>query len=124
MNVVPLRTRPLLLKEQGWLVGAQAMPSENDRNNDQYRQRHEDQYNRRDQNGQPKNVADIFWRMGYDINNAEDLKRLAADFRWVSDEREKASERWPHRFTLYVSIVTALIGSAATAVMQWLVNRH
>lgn len=133
--IIPLHNIPSpkeALPDGGDWVGAEAMPSDDDRN------RRED-YGRHDQSSRPKNVADLFWRMGFDINESRDLRRLhdafnwlmeeqkraeerAAAFRWLAEEKRKADERWPHRFTIIVAVCTAFMGAIATGAMQWLMN--
>lgn len=92
------------------------------------------EYDREDpygQQGRPKNVVEFFWRLGYDLNNHDDFRRLADNFRWIERAREeaerdqaRAEERRPRRFNAAMGIFAAVVGSALTAVISWFLSKH
>lgn len=74
--------------------------------------------------GRPKNVVDFFWRLGYDLNNHDDFRRLADDFRWMANERRRAEESKPRRFSAAMTVLAAILGASATAVISWFLGKH
>ena len=97
------------------------------------------EYSRRGQSSGPRNIADLFWRMGYNINSDADLSKLAEEFRWLRverarterdaeeieadrrwlrDEREKAEKRSATGLSMFIAFGAAVAGGIITWVLS------
>ena len=82
-------------------------------------------YNRRRVEPQRiNNLPDFFFRIGYDIGDPEEVRRLAEDLRWVSERREASEKRWAFRNRAIWALILAALGPPITVVAQWFVNRY
>lgn len=62
----------------------------------------------------------IFFRLGYDLSSPEEMRRLEQNLRWAEEHR-----RWEVKRSASVSratwlLVSAFLGSAATAIADYL----
>ena len=83
-----------------------------------------DDYNRRRVEPQQRNLADLFFRLGCDINDPDEIRSLAEDLRWIREKREAAEKRWAFRNRTVLAIIGAVIGPPLTVAIQWFVNRY
>lgn len=67
-------------------------------------------------------TRDIFFRIGYDITDADDLRRLADDLRWASEKREASEQRSLATTKTFWVLVAGAVGPVVTLVFQWIVK--
>jgi hypothetical protein len=68
-------------------------------------------------------LAHVFLQLGYDINDSDDMMRLAADLRWVEDRRKSAEAFRAKRWAALGTIIITVGGAAGTLLVQWLWDR-
>lgn len=68
-------------------------------------------------------VREVFSRLGYDIDNPNDMRNLAENIQWVSEERER-KEKWRAGRLAYLgSAIIALFSAIVTIFGEWLMRK-
>lgn len=71
----------------------------------------------------PNNTRAVFMQLGYDIDDPDDILRLANALRQMVEDQE-AKKRWSEAKRTYgLSALIVLLGSAATVIGEWLIGR-
>lgn len=59
-------------------------------------------------------LQQVFFRLGYDLSNPEEMRRLERNLRWAEEERQKDVRRSANVAKVIWLFVSASLGSVAT----------
>ena len=68
-------------------------------------------------------IHDLLFRLGYDLHDPADMRKLADDLEWASKKREREAKSAASLAGAVWLFVTAVVGSLATVFGQWLVAK-
>lgn len=64
-------------------------------------------------------IRGLFFRLGYDLSSPEDMRKLEKDIEWASRKRSRGIANSVNVGKVVWLILTAFLGSAATALVEW-----
>ena len=74
-------------------------------------------------NAAHEELREVFYRLGYDLGESDDMRRLAEDLRWVSERRTRQAKSSANMWRMIWVSIAAVLGPVATVTVQWFVNR-